>query len=229
MRLFWPLIAGAGLLAIAALSATIALHSGGNPGTAEAITPTPNKEDRAWRGHLLAPDQVTVGDLVTVSAGVSIRQEDVYPPGVVGQARYRLQIRTIDPMLESLSSRDVTVDDILDGVEWELLAVRSGEASVTVRVSVELTWCDECAPRSNPVFVLGRSIDVKALPGDVNCDVQANSIDAALILQFAAALVGELPCQDVADVSQDGSVNAVDATLILQFAAGLLDTLTRDF
>ena len=44
--------------------------------------------------------------------------------------------------------------------------------------------------------------------------------------KHAAALVAELPCQDVADVNQDGTVNAVDATLILQFAAGLLDNLS---
>ena len=46
-----------------------------------------------------------------------------------------------------------------------------------------------------------------------------------LVLQFSVSLVGELPCQDVADVNDDGSVDALDATLILQFAAGLLNSL----
>ena len=64
------------------------------------------------------------------------------------------------------------------------------------------------------------------LPGDVDCDVAANVIDAALILQLAADLLAELPCEDVADVNQDGSANALDATLILQYAAGLLSSLS---
>ena len=225
MRLFWPLMTGAGLLGIAALSTTIALHSGGNPGTAAARTSTPTNEDRAWRGYLLAPDQVVVGSSVTVTAGVDVRNADVYPPGAVGQARYMLNARAGDPMLELVSPNDVTIDDILDGVEWKLLARRSGEVTVRVQVSVEVTWCDGCAPRSKPVFVLSRSIEVKAFPGDVNCDVQANSIDAALILQLIASMIDELPCQDAADVNRNGGVSATDATLILQHAAGLLEKL----
>ncbi|MCH8912378.1 MAG: hypothetical protein IIA33_02300 [Planctomycetes bacterium] len=47
-----------------------------------------------------------------------------------------------------------------------------------------------------------------------------------LILQFSASIIGELPCQDVADVNQDGSVDALDATLLLQFIAGLLPDLS---
>jgi hypothetical protein len=52
-----------------------------------------------------------------------------------------------------------------------------------------------------------------------------NALDAALILQFSAGLLGSLPCQISADANEDGTVNALDAALILQFSAGLLSSL----
>ena len=61
------------------------------------------------------------------------------------------------------------------------------------------------------------------LGGDVNDDGSVNSIDAALILQFVADLLGTLTCLDRADVNVDGAVNSIDAALILQFVAGLID------
>lgn len=61
--------------------------------------------------------------------------------------------------------------------------------------------------------------------GDVNCDGEVDAIDAALILQLNAGLIGTLPCEMKADVSGDGAVNPIDAALILQFVAGLIDTL----
>ncbi|MCH8026254.1 MAG: hypothetical protein IH866_05615 [Chloroflexi bacterium] len=61
--------------------------------------------------------------------------------------------------------------------------------------------------------------------GDANCNMTADSIDAALVLQFGAGLTASLPCLATADANQDGSVDAVDAALILQFSAGLLPSL----
>jgi len=63
------------------------------------------------------------------------------------------------------------------------------------------------------------------LNGDVNCDENVNSIDAALVLQLSAGLLSSLECADAADVNHDGSVNAIDAALILQHTAGLLPVL----
>jgi hypothetical protein len=59
--------------------------------------------------------------------------------------------------------------------------------------------------------------------GDVNRDGDVNSIDAALILQFAAGLLPSLP--PTADANIDGRVDSIDAALVLQFSAGLLPTL----
>lgn len=90
-----------------------------------------------------------------------------------------------------------------------------GTLAVTA-AAVALLWL---SPHSS-------SAGVSASPlGDVNCDGTVNSIDAALVLQFNAGLLGSLGCQDAADVNNDGTINSIDAALILQFTAGLLDSL----
>ena len=72
-----------------------------------------------------------------------------------------------------------------------------------------------CTPTPTPVGV----------PGDVDCNGTVTSIDAALLLQFIAALTDTLPCENNSDVNDNSSVDAIDVTLILQFTAGLLDSL----
>ena len=59
--------------------------------------------------------------------------------------------------------------------------------------------------------------------GDVNCSDVVDPIDAALILQFGAALLKSMPCELQASVTSDNQVNALDAVLVLQHAAGLID------
>ena len=61
--------------------------------------------------------------------------------------------------------------------------------------------------------------------GDVNCDGQINSIDAALVLQKIAGFSITLACNAAADVNQDGTLNSIDAAVILQYIAGLIDEL----
>ncbi|MCH7699553.1 MAG: S8 family serine peptidase, partial [Chloroflexi bacterium] len=58
--------------------------------------------------------------------------------------------------------------------------------------------------------------------GDVDCDRIVTSIDAALVLQFSAALIQELPCEAGADVNEDGHVDARDAAFIMRMQAGLI-------
>jgi hypothetical protein len=58
--------------------------------------------------------------------------------------------------------------------------------------------------------------------GDANCSGTTNSIDAALVLQSIAGLIGAVDCPQLADVNGDGAINAIDAALILQIDAGLL-------
>lgn len=61
--------------------------------------------------------------------------------------------------------------------------------------------------------------------GDVNCDDNVNSIDAALLLQFIAGLLASLDCDDAADVNQNGAVDSIDVAIMLQFVAGLVARL----
>lgn len=61
--------------------------------------------------------------------------------------------------------------------------------------------------------------------GDVNGDGRIDSIDALLVLQYAAGLLPSPPGGQLSDVNLDGRTNAIDAALILQFVAGLLGQL----
>ena len=60
------------------------------------------------------------------------------------------------------------------------------------------------------------------LLGDADCNGRVDSRDALLVLQFEAALLDSLPCQDLADVNEDGSIDSIDAGLIKQIDAGLI-------
>jgi hypothetical protein len=60
----------------------------------------------------------------------------------------------------------------------------------------------------------------------VNDDGNVNSVDAALILQLEADLIGSVRNAPSGDVNDDGNLNSVDAALILQFEAGLVTDLS---
>ncbi len=61
--------------------------------------------------------------------------------------------------------------------------------------------------------------------GDVNCNDDVDSIDAALLLQLIAGLLSSLDCEDDADVNQNGVVDSIDVAIVLQFVAGLISSL----
>jgi uncharacterized protein YkwD len=61
--------------------------------------------------------------------------------------------------------------------------------------------------------------------GDVSCDDDTGSLDAALILQLDAHMIAALPCLDEGDVNGDGAIDSVDALIVLQYAAGLIASL----
>ncbi len=67
---------------------------------------------------------------------------------------------------------------------------------------------------------------MRVMEGDASCDGSVDAVDAALVLQFTAGLLGSILCAAPADVNGDGDITSVDAALILQFTAGLLTTLS---
>ncbi len=58
--------------------------------------------------------------------------------------------------------------------------------------------------------------------GDVDCDGDADSIDAVLVLQHSARLIASLACEDGSDVDGDNAKTSIDAAVILQFTARLI-------
>lgn len=59
--------------------------------------------------------------------------------------------------------------------------------------------------------------------GDVNNDEKVTSLDAALVLQYDAAINKDIDTT-VADVNGDGKITSLDAAFILQLDAGLIDS-----
>lgn len=130
----------------------------------------------------------------------------------------------------STTDRHVPVD--VTGLTSGVAAVvpGSGHTCAVMRTGGLKCWGDNSRgqlgdgtseDRHDPVDVLS----LKPMPGDVNCNGNVNSIDAALVLQYVAGLLDSLPCDQNADVNEDGSVNSIDAALILQFVAGLIGGL----
>ena len=84
----------------------------------------------------------------------------------------------------------------------------------------------DCAPNGGHIsFADGDGTWIQALLGDANCDGSVNAVDAMLILQVMAGLIGGLPCQQLGDANHSGGLGPLDAALILQYDSGLLEAL----
>ncbi len=100
---------------------------------------------------------------------------------------------------------------------YNVAVAGSGEGLSSYRIQVCRSVLDPC--------VFSDEVTPKPPTGDVNCDIDVNGIDAVLVLQYSAALIGPPFCERNADVNEDGTVNSIDAALILQFTAGLVERL----
>ena len=223
MRSFRWLAAGAALLGVLVGVVALVVHPDTYTGRAIAIAPTPSRWDVEWNIEL--PEQSIAGSTVRVSAEAILTDPWNTTGGYLHDPSYSLAVTGSDPALELRSAADVMPASVSDGAEWELRALRHGEATIEISLTYKQSWCYPCDTHVITEST-ARVVTVKTLPGDVDCNAAVNSIDALLVLQLVAALLAELSCEDVADVNEDGSVNALDATMILQYAAGLLDSLS---
>lgn len=147
-----------------------------------------------------------------------------------------------------LSKEDADTGERLAG--WELIAYRgagcqghpvndafTGTEPVTLElVAGPYSFLETMQPGWTNVTPLCQDIDLTSAdgslvfrnrrvfpPGDANCDMTVNSIDALLVLQRGAHLLDELACEQQADVNHDSIADARDALLILQHVAGLIN------
>ncbi len=110
--------------------------------------------------------------------------------------------------------------------EWQLLS-KGDTAPLTaqaVNFRLEVDGQDPVGPTQSYAY-FDNAVLVLSLIGDADCNKVVNAIDASLILQHTAGLVGSLRCQDNADVNSDGNVDSLDAVLVLQYVAGLIPSL----
>jgi hypothetical protein len=99
-----------------------------------------------------------------------------------------------------------------------LTGTAAGDIQLTVLTTAASAW-NFGVPNGTPI----PTATPGGVPGDVNCDGEANTLDAQLILQYLVGLVQALPCPQNADVSGNGDIDATDALLILQKDAGIID------
>ena len=97
-------------------------------------------------------------------------------------------------------------------------------ASVRRNLLVAALLCSLVVAFAGPAFASGGNCIVR---GDANCDGQINSVDATLVLQEVAGMIGEVKGGALADVNLDGARNSVDSALILQLDAGIIDCFGR--
>ena len=129
------------------------------------------------------------------------------------------------------------------GGATEYAVARYGETSMTLIVPLSAIGGDttfdfavvfgaqggysDCAPNGGAIHSPTGTLTLPWPPGDVNCNNSAGPIDATLILQFSAGIIGTLECEQVGDVNHDGRLDTIDASLLLQLWAELIPSLPQ--
>jgi hypothetical protein len=147
------------------------------------------------------------GGLCNPAYGPStIRTNGVQVHGLTGD----VTLATIDITCDSVgaSSLSITLTVFADSTTGGPQPINAGTSNGSV----------QCAELPTPT----PTPENPGLDGDVDCDHDVDSIDAALVLQYDAALIHSLACFANGDMNHDGRVNSIDGSIILQMAAGLI-------
>jgi hypothetical protein len=113
----------------------------------------------------------------------------------------------------------------LGTVDFQSITPLVESGSITCLGPATATYTPTNMPTYTPTSTPTPTPTPQGVVGDVNCDGQTNSIDAALVLQYSAGLIDLLLCPQNGDVNHSGGINAIDAALILQYTAGLIHNL----
>ena len=176
-----------------------------------------------------ASDLTTAGHVAAACASGIGAAPSTYT-GVLMRVDFTCAASGTVTLLQGDGASDVVDDSLVPHGEAqgsEVLTINCGVEPPPPTVTP--TPCDGPCPTATPTNTAPpqptatptRTPSPKAC-GDVNDNGSVNPVDATLILQKSAGLLGTLPNAPSADVNYDGMVNPVDATLILQHAAGLI-------
>ncbi|MCH7580215.1 MAG: dockerin type I repeat-containing protein [Chloroflexi bacterium] len=137
---------------------------------------------------------------------------------LLGSVVFRCESQGASPVTLKVELRDATIGD------GQPIAATTQNGAVTCTAATPTNTATN-TPTPTPSASPTPMRTPLSVAGGVDCEGTTNSIDAALILQHNAGLVGSLACQSAGDVNHDGRIDAVDAALILQYVAGLIDSL----
>ncbi len=112
-----------------------------------------------------------------------------------------------------------------DQTEVAFVPVGKGLTVAPVSISSPLGGSIDTNGVGGEVNINGPGCSNGTLLGDANCNGAVNAIDAAIVLQINAGLLGPPSCAENADVNLNGSIDSIDAALILQSIAGLIGPL----
>ncbi len=185
------------------------LITSGGRGTMFEVTPD---GETVWKyvNPITAAGRLTQGDPIPTGFGNDVFRAYRYAPDYPGLAG-----RDLTPGVPLEIGLDSDDDGLLDHEETK-----------TYRTDPFARDTDlDGLSDGDEVLIYGSDPRRAAFAGDVNCDGEVSSIDAALILQLTAGVVAALSCEESADVNGDSATTSIDAAIILQFTAGLIDSL----
>lgn len=202
-----------------------------SPVTIETFSSRGPSDDGRMKPDVVAPSGVCVtgaggfapGALQCQGTGRRFFGTSAAAPHVAGVAALALQC---SPGLDRQALRDTILAHAEDLGEAGPDNV-FGYGLIDARTVIESLACVVPTPTRTPTATITPSPTATphCIAGDVNHSGAANSVDAALVLQYSASLLASIACQADADVNRDAQIDSVDAALILQFDAGMIPQL----